>query len=623
MIKKVTKVDSISEANTNCVFTSIKSPYVSITYDSKTHLFRNAYTPNISNDIIKMNPNIRSYLNTSLDDRVVVEGYSILSDMHFAYQRSKASILIEHKKHNVETTIINPEEHYDTFFSTFNGTPLNAGCKYTYNNNTFTITPLENVYIERDTKIEFTSRDDSIMISTEVKLFKPTVDFKSLGIGGLHDEFNEIIRRVFTTRLFSPDVVKRYNIRHTKGIILYGPPGCGKTLIARKISELLNCKEMRIVNGPEILNKYVGESERAVRDLFALAEEDQRRYAEYSGLHVIILDEFDAIVKSRNGNTDAGSSVSNNMVNQFLSKIDGVNQLNNVLLIGMTNRLDLIDPAILRAGRFDVKIHIGLPSASDRVEIFKIHTQSYTDNIDPDVSFDELALRTDSYSGAEIASICSTVLSTAMNRSVNINNGSDIEVGNISLLLITNDDFNTAIHDICSSRTVASTTKSQKQQSIQEELDEKLLFKLINDPNGNTDCHDHDIDHDTTSIYPCFDESMLRTTIAECVRNNYNIKLITAGTLLSMNTLDAIAYVNKIFYETIDRDQRTVIVFKDIDLVVEYVEHVEFDEQLCYIKNIRLYNYFKQLMNNEISSCTFIYSFHIEGASKHVRFTRK
>ncbi|KAL8175660.1 UNVERIFIED_CONTAM: hypothetical protein K2H54_002903 [Gekko kuhli] len=146
--------------------------------------------------------------------------------------------------------------------------------------------------------------------------------------------------------------------KHVKGILLYGPPGCGKTLMARQIGKMLNAREPKVVNGPEILNKYVGESEANIRKLFADAEEEQRRLGANSGVHIIIFDEIDAICKQR-GSMAGSTGVHDTVVNQLLSKIDGVEQLNNILVIGMTNRPDLIDEALLRPGRLEVKMEIG------------------------------------------------------------------------------------------------------------------------------------------------------------------------------------------------------------------------------------------------------------------------
>jgi vesicle-fusing ATPase len=156
-------------------------------------------------------------------------------------------------------------------------------------------------------------------------------------------------------------------------MLLYGPPGCGKTLIARQIGKALNAREPKVINGPEILNKYVGQSEENIRLLFKEAEEEQEAAGDASELHIIIFDEIDAICKSRGSSRD-GTGVHDSVVNQLLSKIEGVKPLNNILLIGMTNRRYMLEDALLRPGRLEVHVEIGLPDEAGRVQILNIHT---------------------------------------------------------------------------------------------------------------------------------------------------------------------------------------------------------------------------------------------------------
>ncbi|GAA6108818.1 N-ethylmaleimide-sensitive factor b, partial [Tachysurus ichikawai] len=207
--------------------------------------------------------------------------------------------------------------------------------------------------------------------------------------------------------------------KHVKGILLFGPPGCGKTLMARQIGKMLNAREPKVVNGPEILNKYVGESEANIRKLFADAEDEQKRLGANSGLHIIIFDEIDAICKQR-GSMAGSTGVHDTVVNQLLSKIDGVEQLNNILVIGMTNRPDLIDEALLRPGRLEVKMEIGLPDETGRVQILNIHTAKMRQShmLGTDVDIKELAVGTKNYSGAELEGLVRAAQSTAMNRHI-------------------------------------------------------------------------------------------------------------------------------------------------------------------------------------------------------------
>ncbi|KDO17569.1 hypothetical protein SPRG_21859, partial [Saprolegnia parasitica CBS 223.65] len=205
------------------------------------------------------------------------------------------------------------------------------------------------------------------------RIFKPDFDFSKLGIGGLDKEFNDIFRRAFASRVFPASVIEKLGIKHVRGMLLFGPPGCGKTLIARQIGKVLNAKEPKVVNGPEILDKFVGESERKIRDLFADARKEQDEVGEDSELHIIIFDEIDAICKARGSSRD-GTGVGDSVVNQLLTQIDGVDSLNNVLVIGMTNRKDMLDEALMRPGRLEVQVEINLPDEHGRGQILSIHT---------------------------------------------------------------------------------------------------------------------------------------------------------------------------------------------------------------------------------------------------------
>jgi len=254
-------------------------------------------------------------------------------------------------------------------------------------------------------------------------IFLSDFDFAKLGIGGLDDEFNDIFRRAFASRIWPSHIIKSMGISHVRGMLLHGPPGCGKTLIARQIGKVLNAREPKIVNGPEILDKYVGGSEEKVRELFAEAEKEQLEAGDHSMLHIIILDEMDAICKSR-GTVKDGTGVSDSVVNQLLSKIDGVDSLNNILLIGMTNRKDMIDDALLRPGRLEVHVEIGLPDEKGRLQILNIHTRSMiaAKRVTDDVvqRMPEIAGRTKNFSGAEIEGLVKAASSFALTRCVDV-----------------------------------------------------------------------------------------------------------------------------------------------------------------------------------------------------------
>ena len=259
-------------------------------------------------------------------------------------------------------------------------------------------------------------------VSTAVQsIFKSDFKFEDMGVGGLDKEIYDLFRSAFASRRLSPSLLAKYGRTHVRGLLLYGPPGTGKTLIARQLAKVLRAKEPKIVNGPELLDKYVGETERKIRLLFADAVKDEAQYGPNSPLHIIIFDEFDAICKKR-GTVNSGTGVNDTAVNMILSMIDGVNALNNILVIGMTNRKDVLDEAILRPGRLEVHIEVGLPDEKGRVQILEIHTRKMKDNqlLADDVSLEKLAKISKNFTGAELEAIVKNASSRAITRTNNI-----------------------------------------------------------------------------------------------------------------------------------------------------------------------------------------------------------
>lgn len=280
-------------------------------------------------------------------------------------------------------------------------------------------------------------------------IINPDFKLEQLGIGGLDEEFAQIFRRAFASRIISPDLVKKLALRHVKGLLLYGPPGTGKTLIARQIGKMLNVKEPKVVNGPEMLSKYVGASEENVRKLFADAEAEYKLKGEASQLHIIIFDELDSVFKQRGSARSDGTGVGDNVVNQLLAKMDGVEQLNNILIIGMTNRLDLIDNALLRPGRFEIQIEISLPDEKGRKDILLIHTKKMSENhlLADDVDFDELASVTKNYTGAELEGLVNSATSFAINRYTKSDSIAHVD-DKIAKMKLTRNDFLLALQEV-------------------------------------------------------------------------------------------------------------------------------------------------------------------------------
>lgn len=276
-------------------------------------------------------------------------------------------------------------------------------------------------------------------------LFVQGFSFEDVGVGGLDKEFQAIVRRAFASRMVPPRLLAQLGQKHIRGMLLYGPPGCGKTLIARQIGKMLRAHPPKIVNGPELLNKYVGESEANIRALFAEAEKEQAEKGDDSSLHIIILDELDALVKRR-GTTSGGTGVNDNVVNQFLSKIDGVEALNNILIIGMTNRRDMLDEALLRPGRLELQVEIGLPTCEGRRQILDIHTAEARRHgaLAADISLDALAERTRNYTGAEIEGLVRAACSNAFAKRIDLRH----DTQNFEGLTVGTDDFERALLDV-------------------------------------------------------------------------------------------------------------------------------------------------------------------------------
>lgn len=278
-------------------------------------------------------------------------------------------------------------------------------------------------------------------------IIQPGFKFEDMGIGGLDNEFSAIFRRAFASRIFPPNVVERLGINHVRGLLLYGPPGTGKTLMARQIGKMLNAREPKVINGPEVLNKYVGASEENIRKMFADAEKEQKEKGDESGLHIIIFDELDAVCKQRGSGGGGGTGVGDSVVNQLLSKLDGVEQLNNILLIGMTNRMDMIDEALLRPGRLEVHLEISLPDESGRAQILKIHTTKMRKNnvLESDVDVEELAKLTKNFSGAELNGLVKAATSYAFGR--HLQGGTTVKA-DVENMRVMRQDFITALDDV-------------------------------------------------------------------------------------------------------------------------------------------------------------------------------
>ncbi|MCL1979348.1 MAG: CDC48 family AAA ATPase [Methanomassiliicoccaceae archaeon] len=234
----------------------------------------------------------------------------------------------------------------------------------------------------------------------EVLIEKPDVKWED--IGALESAKQELKEAVEWPLKFGK-VFDHMNAKPPKGILLYGPPGTGKTMLAKAVATESEANFIA-VKGPEFLNKWVGESEKAVRETF--------RKARLASPCVIFMDEIDSIVPERGTGSD--SNVTERVISQMLTELDGLESLNDVVVIATTNRPDIMDQALLRPGRFDKSIFIGPPDRESRIAIFGIHTEDKP--LADDVKIGELADKTDGCTGADIAAICNEAVMTAVRR---------------------------------------------------------------------------------------------------------------------------------------------------------------------------------------------------------------
>ncbi|MEM0482675.1 MAG: CDC48 family AAA ATPase [Nitrososphaerota archaeon] len=210
-------------------------------------------------------------------------------------------------------------------------------------------------------------------------------------IGGLDEEIQRI-REMIELPLRFPELFQRLGIEPPKGVLLYGPPGCGKTLLAKAVATEAEANFI-LINGPEIMNKYYGETEAKLREIFRRAEEEAPS--------IIFIDEIDAIAPKR---SEVTGEVEKRVVAQLLALMDGLESRGQVIVIGATNRPNALDPALRRPGRFDREIEIGIPDKRGRREILQIHTRGMP--LASDVDLDKLAEMTKGYTGADIAALC-------------------------------------------------------------------------------------------------------------------------------------------------------------------------------------------------------------------------
>lgn len=557
----------------------------------------------------------RQWCKTSLGQQVTVESYNIfdrsLDDTHYL---GELDLLIDYKQASKATLASLSEDDLITvFFSNYENQILQPTqpfvmdykgmyfSVYVYACQVINLNQLgdpnrkmsqdvntKGILMKGGTNINFFPVDGSPLKLTKKKggkssalinkpkanpIINPDFKLESMGIGGLDNEFQQIFRRAFASRIISPDLVDKLGLRHVKGLLLFGPPGTGKTLIARQIGKMLNVKEPKIVNGPEMLSKYVGSSEENIRNLFKDAEAEYKSQGENSQLHIIIFDELDSVFKQRGGGRSDGTGVGDNVVNQLLAKMDGVEQLNNILIIGMTNRLDLIDNALLRPGRFEIQIEISLPDEKGRKDILLIHTTKMKENdmLGSDIDFDELAGLTKNFTGAELEGLCNSASSFAISKFTKSENIAKVDE-NISQMKLTRADFLMALSEVKPAFGVN-----------EEDLNLNFPYGIIE---YNRKVHSvfeklqsyiEEVKHSDTerliSVLLHGEPGVGKTAIASmlALRSEFPfIKMLSAESLVGMSEVGKIAAIDNVFRD-VYKSPLNILVIDKIETLINYV----------------------------------------------------
>ena len=304
------------------------------------------------------------------------------------------------------------------------------------------------------TKSDFKQAIKSIEPSALREVFVEVPDVTWENIGGLADT-KERLRETIQWPLEYPEVFETLDMQSAKGVLMYGPPGTGKTLLAKAVANEAESNFIS-VKGPELLDKYVGESEKGVREIFKKARENAPT--------VVFFDEIDSIATERGSNT-GDSGVSERVVSQLLTELDGLETLEDVVVIATTNRPDLIDSALLRPGRLDRHVHVPVPDEESRRAIFAVHTEHkpLADGVD----LDDLAARTEGYVGADIEAVCREASMAASREFISSVRKEEVaeSVGNVR---VTMDHFEQALDEVNPS--VTDETRKQYER-IEERFD--------------------------------------------------------------------------------------------------------------------------------------------------------
>ena len=562
----VEKLSSADKAGTNCVYMkNPQSTHVNITTNLHLGTFKVLCDPTLKSNQIGMGTFARTWFDLTLGKSVYI---NTIDDEQIE-PLNKITWIAKNINPKKNSYIEITDETIEQIKNELIGTVPIENLQFACYDSSLILTPIDlvsntNNVINLDTKINIISTDKTIHIDTtndSKELFKGNFNFLELGIGGLDKQFEIIFRRAFTSRLIPNKVLENLGINHVKGIILHGPAGTGKTLIARQIGKILNCKEPKIINGPSLLSSYIGKSEENVRELFADAFADKKN----KELHLIMFDEFDSLAKRRGG-SGPDSSVADKIVNQLLSMIDGPESLNNILLIAMTNRLDMIDEAILRPGRFEIQIEISLPDVKGRLDILKIHT-SKMDKAGylKHVNLDEIAELSKNFTGAELESVVKNAVSYSISKVID---PSDLSSLNSIIPLITQEELLKSVKEIKPQfgsiskeiEIITSINFELYSQNYSKSYNE-ILEKIQNLTNGNL-----------LTLLIKGDTFVGKTTLACMVAKNCGlncIKFVNSETLMKTSSM----FRENILYDIFEQGYKSesfVLILDSIEKIIEY-----------------------------------------------------
>ncbi|WEL17684.1 MULTISPECIES: CDC48 family AAA ATPase [unclassified Halorhabdus] len=295
--------------------------------------------------------------------------------------------------------------------------------------------PEGTVVVTEQTEIEVSQQPAEEITGEAPEDARQTPDVTYEDIGGLDDELEQV-REMIELPMRHPELFNQLGIEPPKGVLLHGPPGTGKTLMAKAVANEIDAF-FTTISGPEIMSKYYGESEEQLREMFDEAEENAPS--------IVFIDEIDSIAPKRD---DTSGDVERRVVAQLLSLMDGLEERGDVIVIGATNRLDALDPALRRGGRFDREIEIGVPDKKGRKEVLQVHTRGMP--LNDEIDIDEYAERTHGFVGADIEQLAKE---SAMNALRRIRPEIDLEADEIDAeilenLEITGDDFKAALKGI-------------------------------------------------------------------------------------------------------------------------------------------------------------------------------